>query len=453
MDGSGFAPLMQRRLAEHLTLLPQPVLDQSNEMHLMSMLQNDIDQLDRVVTAAFQVVHDALTLVFLFFSLFTISVELTLISLTVLFGFLAFTLRDGAFTEHAADDLRTAQAVYIGRLSEQIRLAVPKKAMGFAATLNRKLRLQERNVVEKYDVMDVHMARADRQVHAFEGMLRLGIIGIGVVLMDMTVPAGQRAWYIKLFPSYCMLGGSLEAALSNASLSAAAANATAADVELEPARRLTIAALFSFVSAVSYIENLCESVVAWTRVFQVGRRYCCCCRYCHYCRYCRYASSRGAARRYSACSTIGTWTWSRGPSTRGRSSSGARHSAARVCRRSWRNSSLRRLLRHLPKRLHSSLPSCHPSTTRLEVPLPQLALHLLPLLPTTSIEVPLPLLARTPLPLLPLLPAARSTLAPRRNSAYTLDRSHHIHHIVRDMVLYARQAQRRRPPWSLPHSK
>ena len=55
MDGSGFVPFMQRKLTIHLTELPQPVLDRSNEMHLLSMLQDDIVQLDHLVTACLDV--------------------------------------------------------------------------------------------------------------------------------------------------------------------------------------------------------------------------------------------------------------------------------------------------------------------------------------------------------------------------------------------------------------
>ena len=41
------------------------------------------------------------------------------------------------------------------------------------------------------DVLDEHNERADRRVHVFEAVLKLGTVGIGVVLMNMTLSPGD----------------------------------------------------------------------------------------------------------------------------------------------------------------------------------------------------------------------------------------------------------------------
>ena len=58
--------------------------------------------------------------VFLFLSIMTISAELTYVTCVSLATFLVVHLRDGDFTQRAANDLREAEAMFTNRLHEQV---------------------------------------------------------------------------------------------------------------------------------------------------------------------------------------------------------------------------------------------------------------------------------------------------------------------------------------------
>ena len=65
MDGAGFVPLFQRQLCTHIAQLPQGVLDRQVESDLLAMMEKDVQRLNDVISAFFELVGALLELAFL----------------------------------------------------------------------------------------------------------------------------------------------------------------------------------------------------------------------------------------------------------------------------------------------------------------------------------------------------------------------------------------------------
>ena len=73
MDGPGFVPLFQKQLARHIARLPQSILDVCNESELMAMMEKDVNALNDVVGAWFDLCSSVLEIVILVPVLFLLS--------------------------------------------------------------------------------------------------------------------------------------------------------------------------------------------------------------------------------------------------------------------------------------------------------------------------------------------------------------------------------------------
>ena len=61
MDGAGFVPVMQQTMAAHITSLPQYLLDQWNETDLLAALEKDVNAIDQVLAAFFDLLTSSLS--------------------------------------------------------------------------------------------------------------------------------------------------------------------------------------------------------------------------------------------------------------------------------------------------------------------------------------------------------------------------------------------------------
>ena len=192
MDGAGFVLVMQQTMAAHITSLLQYLLDQWNETDLLAALEKDVNAIDQVLAAFFDLLTSSLSLVGTLGVLFYLSWELSLLVVGVIPFFLFYQQRQAAFVVRASDGVRKAEKVFLREIEENLVKATTKTLLGLDRHLDSELRRHSDALVEANDVLDIANARGARALDWFGLVMQVGIVILGIVLMTLEALALRR---------------------------------------------------------------------------------------------------------------------------------------------------------------------------------------------------------------------------------------------------------------------
>ena len=163
------------------------------------------------------------------------------------------------FIVREAEKLHHEEASYMVAVEENIVYASTNKLLNLEKTLGKKLDGRFDSMCTQYDTLDLKEASSDLQLAAFNMLMRVGIIGAGIALLMTPRMPGEPSIAISLLPTECF------------SMNETLKNATAAAAEDEGGEgRITIATLFSFLTAAESIEPICIAIIQSVRKFQFG---------------------------------------------------------------------------------------------------------------------------------------------------------------------------------------
>jgi len=184
-SGGMFVPIVQYQLCNHVSNMPQLILDRHNKAHLMTCLLTDVPKLEENVRAYFQLMRSALILVFTVVLLFIFSWQLTAGIICTAPLIIWYNVAVGRKIMLASDDLRNSEKMFGAVLEDVIEMASTKKVLGLKATFHMLLLKGAKKVQQGYGTLKLRRSSNMRGLKAISFLFDIVVVSLGAVLIAL----------------------------------------------------------------------------------------------------------------------------------------------------------------------------------------------------------------------------------------------------------------------------